>query len=266
MPFDAGKLRKLLAEFGVVVFKGASANLEAAKSFTERFAHILKTVEVTGSEYVGYHGELTYTPFPPDLLCFHCESPPVGAGGETTFCDGIAVARRLGPGARELFESRRLKMVSEWSSRFLIQRLGLQDERQIPDFFATHPGVAAEPVDGQWRLTFVRSALSRTRFQGEQAFVNSILIALHDRRDRPERAYSLRFEDDSELPETLIEEIHALSEDLTQEYCWGAGDYAVVDNSRMLHGRRRCEKGSESRRKLVNFHSNFQESFLQDAH
>jgi hypothetical protein len=240
---------------GVLAFRGSGATLDDAVCFTRALGVIVTTVEVTGTRYVGLHGELTYTPFPPDLLCFYCETPPESAGGETMLCDGVAVAAVLSTGLRHLLGERKLQIRSRWSADYLAKRYSAQSKSDLIRKLSEIPGLEIDDDGDVWSLTLVRSALIRTRFSNEAAFVNSILIALHDQRERPERAYTLTLDNGDPFPASALDEILEVTGRLTYPFRWEAGDYLIVDNSRMLHGRTACANVNGSRR-LINMHTN----------
>ena len=48
----------------------------------------------------------------------------------------------------------------------------------------------------------------------------------------------VRFEDDSRIPDELIDDVVAIQQRLLLPIAWKAKDFAVVDNTRALHGRR----------------------------
>jgi alpha-ketoglutarate-dependent taurine dioxygenase len=48
----------------------------------------------------------------------------------------------------------------------------------------------------------------------------------------------VRLEDGSKLPKQLIDEVVAAQKRLIIPMVWGRGDFAVVDNTRAMHGRR----------------------------
>jgi alpha-ketoglutarate-dependent taurine dioxygenase len=252
----AGQVLEWLRTYGVLVLRGFGNDQDVARQLTERLGRIVKTIEVTGTRYVGYHGELTYTPFPPDLLCFHCSSTAAGEGGETTFCDGILALEAFSAPLRRFLETNRLLMQSSWSGAFLRRRFEIDSIERLREHLSSLPGLSwTEQRDDAWNLSYLTSPIVRTRFQGAPAFVNSLLIALHDNRPRPERAYTLTLEDGRAFPAAAVEEILEVTKRHTYPLRWQVGDYAVVDNSRLLHGRHPCADVDSTERKLVNMHT-----------
>lgn len=239
-----------LRQRGAVLLRGFGGDLAAATQLTERLGRILKTVEVTGTQYVGYHGELTYTPFPPDLLCFFCDTPP-GRDGETMLCDGIDLLADLSDRTRAIFERHVLSIASRWDEDFLCRRLGTTSER-LPNVLASLPCVrATRTADASWELHLMTSAMRRSPFAAREAFVNSLLISLHDRRPRPQRAYTLTLDDGADVPSSIVDDLLRATERQTCLLGWQPGDYAVVDNARMMHGRRPTD---DCARRLFNMH------------
>jgi alpha-ketoglutarate-dependent taurine dioxygenase len=75
----------------------------------------------------------------------------------------------------------------------------------------------------------VVSAVNETKYGFQLAFANSLTGPYPD--------YRKTFEDYSEIPATVFQEIRQLHEKLTEKIPWQAGDLVMIDNSRYLHGR-----------------------------
>jgi alpha-ketoglutarate-dependent taurine dioxygenase len=56
----------------------------------------------------------------------------------------------------------------------------------------------------------------------------------------------VRLEDGNELPKRVFDEIKKTAEHLTYSVAWKQDDILMVDNRRVLHGRKRCEGGKRS--------------------
>jgi hypothetical protein len=105
--------------------------------------------------------------------------------------------------------------------------------------------------DRSIRTEYVHSALVRDRL-GREVFINNALMLwefemgfraglaaaiLGD--DVKQLPLVVRFEDGSELPEALARDITAAGEAHIVEINWQRGDVVMVDNRRILHGRRK---------------------------
>lgn len=48
----------------------------------------------------------------------------------------------------------------------------------------------------------------------------------------------IKFEDDSEISDEVMSELNEIAEKITTEISWRKGDILMIDNTRVLHGRR----------------------------
>jgi hypothetical protein len=80
-------------------------------------------------------------------------------------------------------------------------------------------------------LEYVCSAVVKTKYSNQDAFANSFWAY----QKKTEEAV---FEDASRASDRVADEIEKVLEELTEELPWQAGDLAMIDNSRFLHGRR----------------------------
>ncbi len=48
----------------------------------------------------------------------------------------------------------------------------------------------------------------------------------------------IKFEDDADIPEEVMSEINEIAQKITTEIAWQQGDILMIDNTRVLHGRR----------------------------
>ncbi|MEL7450715.1 MAG: TauD/TfdA family dioxygenase, partial [Pseudomonadota bacterium] len=173
----------------------------------------------------------------PEVMFFMCEKP-ADSDGETTVCDGIAVYHALSDSTRKLLDEKRLKYIrhyteSEW------QTLYQTDDFAVVEAYCRDNDMTLERTDDNGIHTaFIQSAVPPTKWQGVPSFCNSLLIGLWQEYDLGRKTTFVRFEDDSEITPALRQELEEVSERLTANVPWEAGDIAIVDNTRMLHGRR----------------------------
>jgi alpha-ketoglutarate-dependent taurine dioxygenase len=88
-----------------------------------------------GSEPFPLHPELSREPWKPDLCFFHCINAP-REGGETTYCDGVDLVRRLPETVRAALENRSLLYVQPAPPAILQYWLGTA---QPDDSMLTNP-------------------------------------------------------------------------------------------------------------------------------
>lgn len=203
----------------------------------------LQTVEI-GNHAIPLHAELSYLPSPPDLCFFACERAPA-RGGETTLCDGIALARALPAAARRLFEGM-LAYEADVPPRVWQRFFRCTTAEELAARVAPHGEAFTLRADGTLHVRHLTPGLPRHRIMGAPMFANNLLHN-HGRYD------NLTFEDGSLLGDAMYEELAGLADALTCEVAWEAGDVLVVDNTRVMHGRRAIT--DERRRILARFGS-----------
>ncbi|MHC5611987.1 MAG: endonuclease domain-containing protein [Nostoc sp.] len=120
------------------------------------------------------------------------------------------------------------------------QLLGFKFRRQqtidrfIVDFYCNEARLVVE-VDGEIHailLEYISPAIISSRCGKYRVFINSLL---------PTKQLSpkiLNFEDDSEISDEVVSELNEIAEKITTEISWQKSDILMIDNTRILHGRR----------------------------
>lgn len=186
------------------------------------------------------HADRSYVKSQPPMIMFMCERP-AASGGQTTLCDGVKLFRALSDSARRLFTDRRLKYIrhyppGEWSVLF-----HTSDLNKIQEYCWRNELNLISKADGSLTTEHVKSAVQVTRYGAHLALVNSILIQVWQEDDLGRTTTLCRLEDDSKIPAEVLAELKEVSEELTVDLPWQSGDFVIVDNSRMMHGRRPFE-------------------------
>jgi hypothetical protein len=210
-----------------------------------------------GMDDVPLHRESSFLPTQPDLLAFYCEHPPA-AGGQTTLCDGVRLLTELPEDIRAFVEGEvfiwRFRMPFErWSvalgtdsQEAASRRIGQLMTRFAP--LATYAyGFDGGYLDGTYRAPLVLPTL----WGRHPAFANS-LLQYYYRKPGPLVAKHLHHATISGsriFPAEMLAVIQQCAERLLYETNWRAGDAVLVDNSRVMHGRRSFK--DELRRILV---------------
>ncbi|GEN99305.1 hypothetical protein NSE01_11380 [Novosphingobium sediminis] len=243
---------------GALLFRGFGADLDAFRRFTRSLCATAVINETPGRAVLdagqaiqgvdggtnafALHPELAREPWKPDAALFGCLSPP-GTGGETTLCDGIALAAALPLHVRKGLEGRRLVHVMGVWPELLRFWLGTETPddltlanppRPVPYRFFRMP-------DGRIAREFSRPALHTPMFAAGPAFGNFLLFA----RFNNGRGNFPLLDDLKPVPEEWLQAIHATGESLTAEVRWQQGDVLVLDNTRFLHGRRAIMDAAE---------------------
>lgn len=259
----------LLAEHGAVLISGYSLTAETFVEFSDQCCATYLTnrggafgfavdratkgaggtlMSATGNNqgfFLPLHSEMCYQKHWPDTVWFFCSRPP-HTGGQTTFADGREMFRELSARSRELLQSRRLKYVRRVGSKDWPLWFQTPDAQLLEAFCRERDLSLTTLADESIRLDYVTSALTMTK-DGVPAFVNMMQLVWRSehlwragaiRSDLKEAPFVVRFEDDTEIPRWLIVDIERVSSRVTFDLAWRSGDAIVVDNRRVMHGRR----------------------------
>jgi len=205
-----------------------------------------------GIEAIGLHIENGNTPFPPDLVAFY-SLKSAQTGSQTTLCDGAQLYDAMPERIKRLFDSPML--VSRnlppalWKTYVANEHPKLDDASQVTpqhlqelmDMLPGQTGEINETGNLHYRLR-LSPVLNES---GKLSFANAILGPSFNYE-----APRYQFEDGSVLNEALKQEIAELAEKFTLELNWHDGDMILIDNRRVMHGRRAIE-GNPSARQLV---------------
>ncbi len=245
-------------EHGAVLLRGLDVDRPGFVAFTERYSNNFmeyvggannerdsaygdsKTVlTVTGGavarQAIPLHGEMFYTqPRPPAL--FFCCIRPADERGETTICDGVLLWNALPEAVRTLFTERKLKYRriytdESWKAVYKVDNL-----EAVKAICAKMNVSLTTHADGG--IETVHTCYAYNDHKSGRAFVNSVLVWAAREYIADMDDSFVRFEDDSELSKSMLMEINAIAESLTVEVPWAPGMVAVVDNMRVMHGRR----------------------------
>jgi alpha-ketoglutarate-dependent taurine dioxygenase len=234
------QLIQLVKRRGVVLFRGFNLDVDEFESFRDQFGTIGGFQPKSSRAFsrflgppvkwiaLGAHSELAYTPWPPDLIWLYCVQPSASRG-RTTVYDGIRFLKELDSDTRDLFFSKKL-LFSQSFGREKWRAFFGKTQREARATLEPH-GIAVEFKNSELIAKYVVSAIKKTRYGGHEAFVNSIDLAL----DYPE--YGMTFEDGKPLPSKVKRSVRATAKRIALPLAWQTGDFAVVDNSRVMHGR-----------------------------
>lgn len=246
---DAAEVETLLKAYGALLFRGFRTDVAQFRDFARKFcptsvinespgrtpidmAHGIQSVN-GGTEAFALHPELSREPWKPDAAFFACLSPP-SAGGATTICDGIALARALPGDVRHGLANRRLVYVQRTWPALLEFWLGT-DSPSDAQLAAPPPHCPYEfrHLGGQIARIFSRPALHRPLFSAEVAFGNFLLFS---RFNNGSSNFPV-LDDGTAVPEGWLQAIREAGERLAVPIVWQAGDVLMLDNSRFMHGR-----------------------------
>lgn len=183
------------------------------------------------------HADRSYVKSQPPMMMFLC-GRPAREGGETTLCDGIRLWEALGDATRALFTAKRLQYIRHYSPEEWLVLFRTSDEDRLRAYCDDNDLELTLYEDGSCTTVCVKPAMGTPRYDSRTAFVNSIPIQVWQEEELGRTTTLCRLEDGSKIPREVIAEIDAVAADLTVSLPWQAGDFALVDNTRMMHGRR----------------------------
>ncbi|MDZ8240092.1 MAG: TauD/TfdA family dioxygenase [Nostoc sp. ChiQUE01a] len=249
LELDKEEIINLFKSYGILLFRGFMANAEIFKEFSNSLStdfinyaggafsrrvingdETLLSVNDFKSE-IKLHGEMYYQQNIPLMLWFFCANPPL-KDGETTVCDGRHFFNELSSSTKKLFKKNNLKFTvrmseEDWNKKYQTNDLSKLEEMCQKN--NTHLQINA---DQSILLEYICPAIIPSRCGKYQVFINSLL---------PTKQLSpkiLKFEDDSEIPDEVMSELNEIAEKITTEISWQKGDILMIDNTRILHGRR----------------------------
>lgn len=241
-------VKQLFKSAGVLLFRGFDVDALEMKAFAGRFSsrfnrdRLRPQVDGSGglvqlvNEGMGYaepHSEQANSPFRPDAIWFCCETPP-DAGGETFVVDGVEVWRELDDDLKALFATKKIRFFQRYTADrwklFLGPDADLHDVRRSLE---GREGVSYHVAeDDSVYLEYLCSAVVKTKYGHEDAFVNSLLT---------ERENTLgdlmSFDDGTPITSAMAKRVKCTMARATETIAWEPGDLAMIDNTRFLHGR-----------------------------
>ncbi|XXF81243.1 TauD/TfdA family dioxygenase [Myxococcaceae bacterium GXIMD 01537] len=259
---DRDEVIALYKQHGALLFRGFDVDVPRFRDFTNQLgvfrAHggvfparedvdpeaAIQTVEA-GAMPLPPHAELRWGPFSPELVFFYCETAPQ-ARGETTLYDGRQIRAKLSAVTRAQLDGKVL--------RFTYDAPPVYDWRKMLD--ARDPAEAAARLDhldnhlyeGSHRFEFRGDTLhleyripvfTRSKFSEERAFCSGLLSGY---------GAHASWDDGSPVPLALKRELFVACEAVAVPIAWRDRDFVMIDNTRVMHGRRAWDaKGSQRR-------------------
>jgi alpha-ketoglutarate-dependent taurine dioxygenase len=233
-------------------------SLDPARQFHDRDGKVLAQKVDAGLDAIGLHCENGNSPFWPDLCWFFCTQAPA-VGSQTTVCDGAAVYRDLAPQMRAALLAQDIvytRSVGEalWKNYVRHAAGAGQEEGDTKACFERMLALVDGNVNTQVELNADNSVtysfrtpsiLHRSPFSpGLPAFANSIFGPSFN-YERPR----ITFADGTPLPEAMRAALDDVCRRHTVDVGWRDNDIVVIDNARVMHGRRRIE---DTRRTIYN--------------
>lgn len=255
---DREALIDLYKSSGAVLFRGFNVSRDQFVAFSNQFFRASEHPVRTPDEEPGSKGELVYdvdtaktggnrslhseaSDSGPtlDMCWFFCQNaPPVG--GETTLGDGIQVLDRLSESTLAAFRANRIAYKWTFPEAQWTEMCGTSDREQAEMVFGKLKEIQTRfAADGSLDLIHSAYAIRPTRYSARDAFVNAVAEYLRGMEHPADEAKAcVMFEDGSPIPSAIASEIESACETCEYPLRWNNGDMVMVDNSRVMHGRR----------------------------
>lgn len=253
LALDPEEVKELFRRHGALLFRGFDFGGEPGfRAFTARYGrdfvsypavtrrrvsddNTTQTVDHnTGA--IPLHSELSYLPPPlcPEVCWFHCVRPPA-TGGQTLLCDGLLVRPLLADEVRDELDRRVLKYELGFPVEECLNFFGADSLARFHEVVERHSLQQVFKVEGDViRMSRVSPVFTRSRFGYENVLANNIV-------NNGREAATPVFEDGSIIPGDIYDELDEVTGRLTVGVEWEADDLLMVDNTRVMHGRREVE-------------------------
>jgi len=246
-----------LSKNGWVLLRGFNTDLNKFSELLQQFCQQLtfdparefadKTSQKVdaGKNAVGLHIENGNTPFPPKYVSFY-SAKSAKSGSQTTVCDG-----------KELYNNMSVELQQKWSQKVTVSRqlpanlwrkyvvdqhpavnaIDEVEDKHLNDFIAANPNQRGT-INSDGSLDYqldIQPCLTNAidEQSNAMAFANAILGPSFN-YEKPKYTFA----NGEQVSDVMIKETAKLAEKYTHEVTWQDGDVVVIDNKRVLHGRR----------------------------
>ncbi|MEC9311298.1 MAG: TauD/TfdA family dioxygenase [Pseudomonadota bacterium] len=228
-----------MAAFSALTAELCSTNtFDPAREFSERNTQRVDA----GLGPIGLNIENGNTPVCPDIVAFY-SAKAAFEGSQTTICDGRDVLASMSEAQRARWSqpmtvSRKLPELL-WKRYLANEHPAISEpeevtEEHILQFKAAIPHQDFDMhQDGSLTYHITLNPVRPSALSGAAGFANAVLGPSHNYEPPV-----YRLADGSLVSAEEIEELRELAEDSTTEINWQDGDIAVLDNTRIMHGRR----------------------------
>lgn len=234
---------------GVILFRGFDTDIESFTQFSNKLSNnfmdysggvfnrrvingnpTILTVNDFNNE-VRLHGEMYYQKTIPQMLWFYCHQP-ASSDGETIICDGKRFYNALNDSLKELFRHKKLRYVSKMDKSAWIKRYKTDNLSDLKRICESNDVQLYVNKDQSIETHFTCPIVHPSRSREYLVFINSLLPA---KKMYPD---SVTFDDGSNIDEDVMLQLNDIAEKLIVEICWEKGDILMIDNTRIMHGRR----------------------------
>ena len=249
LDLDREEIINLFKSYGVLLFRGFENSVATFTQFTNTLSKDFR--DYTGGVFnrrvingnatilsvndfndeIKLHGEMYYQQDIPLMLWFFC-AHPASQDGETIICDGRQFFNELSSPLKELFSHKKLKYCGHLDKEVWQKRYKTTDLKVVEQTCRSNNLLWQINEDESIDVQYVCPAIHPSRCGKYSTFISSLLPAKHRYQN------TVFFDDDSEITDDIVSELNEVAERITTEISWKTGDILMVDNTRIMHGRR----------------------------
>ena len=248
---DRNEIVKIFENKGIILFKNFNIVKDQIVKFTDLFtlqyANDANRREIRfenpklhnvdpGKMEMPLHSEASYSPSWPEIVWFYCRLAPKKSG-QTTVCDGRSIYKNLSQKTKNFFLSNQIVYKLKIPYERKKNNQSDSEEIKLKPWYIENPGVTDCFIDfknKEIHLKQKRYAVVETRKSNKVSFSNHLQIIL----DRDPQVLGWSLEDGSKIPDDIMSEVKKVSDRLTVNINWNDNELCMIDNKRMMHGRR----------------------------
>ena len=248
---DAARLRELVVELC-----GQPWHYIEGSSERRQLGDAVYTSTEYPPEYtISLHNELSYTRRWPGRLCFCCPQAPA-SGGQTPLADSRRILSALPRDLVTEFEERQIAYIRNLRSQ-AVPGLGLswQAVWETDSRYEVEDYCGQEQIDFEWNedgslwTRQIRPAIATHPETGERVWFNqvdqfhpsnlgdNVAADLLDVLDPDALPLNATFGDGTPIPTEMVDVIRKVSWSEATAFDWQDGDFLVIDNMLVAHGR-----------------------------
>ncbi|NES02875.1 MAG: TauD/TfdA family dioxygenase [Okeania sp. SIO2F4] len=249
LEIDKEEIINLFKSYGFLLFRGFETNVNTfaefsnslSKDFMDYTGGVInrRIINEDGTiltvndfkDEMELHGEMYYINKPPQIVWFFCANPPL-KDGETTVCDGQQFFHELSSSTKDLLSRKKLKISGNFKKEYWQKKYKTNDVNVVKEICNSQGKEVQVNEDESIYFKFICSAIHNSRTEQDDVFINSLL------RLKKVNPKSVCFDDDSEITDEIMSELNEIAEKITIEINWQKGDILMIDNTRIMHGRR----------------------------
>ena len=251
LDINSNEVIKIFENKGIILFKNFKIDKDQIVKFTDRFtlqyANDANRREIRfenpklhnvdpGKMEMPLHSEASYSPSWPEIVWFYCRLAP-RKSGQTTVCDGRSIYKNLSQKTKNFFLSNQIVYNLKIPYEKNKNNKNESEEIKLKPWYIENPGIADCFIDfknKEIHLKQTRYAVVEMRKANKVSFSNHLQIIL----DRDPQVLGWNLENGSKIPDDIMSEVKEVSDRLIVNINWNDNELCMIDNKRMMHGRR----------------------------